>query len=210
VFQEYYKDLIVQTCYASIAHPESNGQLKRANAEILRGLKTRTYDCLKKHGAKWIDKLSCALWTNWTSSSQAMGETPFFLVYGAEAIIPSKITMVSPRVQAHDEAMKDQLRCDDVDLIDERRWQEALQNARYHQALRHYHQLFVHSRQLQVDDLVLHRRLTREGTNKLSPHWEGPFRVTQVCHPGCVCLATKDGTPLPNSWNIEHLHKFYP
>jgi hypothetical protein len=34
-----------------VAHPRSNGQVERANAEILRGLKTRTYDCLKKHGA---------------------------------------------------------------------------------------------------------------------------------------------------------------
>jgi transposase InsO family protein len=52
VFQECCEDLGVQICYASVAHPESNEQVERANAEILRGLKTRTYDCLKKHGAK--------------------------------------------------------------------------------------------------------------------------------------------------------------
>jgi transposase InsO family protein len=52
VFQEYYEDLDVQICYACIAHPESNEQVERAKAEILRGLNTRTYDCLKKHGAK--------------------------------------------------------------------------------------------------------------------------------------------------------------
>jgi hypothetical protein len=36
-------------CFASVAHPRSNGQAERPNAEILMGLKTRTYDCLKKH-----------------------------------------------------------------------------------------------------------------------------------------------------------------
>jgi hypothetical protein len=61
-----------------------------------------------------------------------------------------------------------------------------------------------------MDDLVLWCILTREGANKLSPYWEGPFPVTQVCRPGCVCLATEDGTPLPNSLNIEHLRKFDP
>jgi hypothetical protein len=61
VFQEYYEDLGIQICYAFVAHSESNGQVKRANAEILSGLKTCTYDCLKKHGDKWIDELSCAL-----------------------------------------------------------------------------------------------------------------------------------------------------
>jgi hypothetical protein len=127
-----------------------------------------------------------------------MGETPFFLVYGVEAIILPEITMVSPRVQAYDEVMQDRLWRDDVDLVDEQRWQAALQNAWYHEALRRYHQQFVQSRQLQVDDLVLRRILTREGANRLSPCWEGPFWVTQVCRPRCVRLATENGTPLPN------------
>jgi hypothetical protein len=47
----------------------------------------------------------------------------------------------------------------------------------------------VRSRELQVEDLVLWQVLTREGANKLSPGWEGPFLVTQVSCPGCVCLA---------------------
>jgi hypothetical protein len=34
--------------------------------------------------------------------------------------------------------------------------------------------------------------------------------VTQVCRLGYASLATEDGTPLPNPWNIEHIHKFYP
>jgi transposase InsO family protein len=45
-FQGYCKDLGIQICYTSVAHPESNGQVERANAEILKGLKTRTYDGL--------------------------------------------------------------------------------------------------------------------------------------------------------------------
>jgi hypothetical protein len=57
---------------------------------------------------------------------------------------------------------------------------------------------------------MLRRVLTREGANKLSLGWEGPFQVTQVYNPRCVYLATEDGEPLPNPWNIEHLHKFYP
>jgi hypothetical protein len=72
----------------SVAHPESNAPFERANAEILMGLKTCTYDCMKKHGVLWIDELSCALWANRTSSSHATGEAPFFLVCGAEAVIP--------------------------------------------------------------------------------------------------------------------------
>ena len=84
LFQEYREDIIIQLCFATVAHPRSNGQVERANAEVLRGLKTRTYNCLKKHGAKWVDELPCVLWGNRTTPSRATGETPFFLVYGTE------------------------------------------------------------------------------------------------------------------------------
>jgi hypothetical protein len=102
-FQGYCEDLGIQICYASPAHPESNGQVERANAEILKGLKTRTYDGLKKHGKKWIDEIPCALWGNRTSPSRAMGETPFFMVYGAEVVLPPEVTMGSLRVKTYDE-----------------------------------------------------------------------------------------------------------
>jgi hypothetical protein len=105
LFQEYCEGIDTQLCFASVAHPKSNNQAERANAEILRGLKTRTYDCLKKHGANWVNELSCVLWGNWTTPSRATGETPFFLVYRAEACLPLEIIMGSPRVQSFDESM---------------------------------------------------------------------------------------------------------
>jgi hypothetical protein len=81
--------------------------VERANAEILKGLKTHTYDGLKKHGKRWIDELLCALWGNWISPSRATGEMPFFMVYRAEAVFPPEVTMGSLRVQAYDEAAQD-------------------------------------------------------------------------------------------------------
>jgi hypothetical protein len=70
---------------------------------------TRTYDYLKKHGANWVSKLPLVLWGNRTTPSRATGETPFFLVYGAEACLPSEIIMGSPQVQAFDESMQERL-----------------------------------------------------------------------------------------------------
>jgi hypothetical protein len=122
--------------------------VERANTKILKGLKTRTYDGLKKHGKRWIDELLCALWGNRTSPNRAMGETSFFMVYGAEAVLPPEVTMGSLRVQAYDEAAQDQLRREDFDLVDERRWQSAIKNARYHQALKRYQERFVRNREL--------------------------------------------------------------
>jgi hypothetical protein len=150
-------------------------QVERANAEILKRLKTRTYDGLKKHGKKWIDELPCALWGSQTSPNRATGETPFFMVYGAKVVLPLEVTMGSLHVMTYDEATQDQLWCNDIDLVDEQRWQSVIKNARYRQVLTRYHQWFVWSRELQVDDLVLRRVLNREGMNKLSPPGKVPF-----------------------------------
>jgi hypothetical protein len=51
LFREYCEGIGTQLCFASVAHPKSNGQVERENVEILKGLKTRTYVCLKKHAA---------------------------------------------------------------------------------------------------------------------------------------------------------------
>jgi hypothetical protein len=107
LFQEYCDGTGTQLCFASMAHPRSNGQAERANTEILRGLKTCTYVCLKKRGANWVNELPSVLWGNRTTPSRATGETLFFLVYGAEACLPPKILMGSPRVQSFDESMQE-------------------------------------------------------------------------------------------------------
>ena len=82
--------------------------------------------------------------------------------------------------------------------------------ARYQQALGHYHFRNICSRTLEVGDLILRQVQSREGLYKLSPMWEGPFRVAHVSRPGVVRLETQDGVPIQNAWNIQHLPKFYP
>jgi hypothetical protein len=72
-------------------------------------LKINTYNKLKKHGTGWIDELPVVVWANRTTPSRTKGKTPFFLVYGAEAMLPTKITLGSPRVWAYREEDQDQL-----------------------------------------------------------------------------------------------------
>jgi hypothetical protein len=57
---------------------------------------------------------------------------------------------------------------------------------------------------------VLRRILSREVLHKLSPIWEGPFKVTHIARPGLARLENAEGVPVGNPWNIAHLRKFYP
>src|SRR5215216_4537509 len=107
---QYVHALESKISFASVSHPRSNGQAERANAEVLRGLKTRTFDTLQKHGKRWIDELPAVLWSIRTTPNRATGQTPFSLMYGAEAVLPTELTYGSPRVLAYDELEQEQLR----------------------------------------------------------------------------------------------------
>ena len=59
---------------------------------MLAGLKPRLFDELKDYGDKWIYELPKVVWGLHTQQSRAMGYSPFFLVYGSEAILPANLT----------------------------------------------------------------------------------------------------------------------
>jgi hypothetical protein len=62
-------------------------------------------------------------------------ETPFFLVHGAEAVLPVEVTHEAPRVMAYDEVTSKEALQDDVDTLDEAR-DKALERAtQYQQSL---------------------------------------------------------------------------
>jgi transposase InsO family protein len=104
LFREYCASVGIKICFASIAHPRSNGQAERANAEVLKGLKTRSFNSkLEDCGKKWLDNLQSVLWSIRTSATKPTGETPFFLVYGAEAVLPTDVKFGSPRLLAFNE-----------------------------------------------------------------------------------------------------------
>jgi hypothetical protein len=44
------------------------------------------------------------------------------MVYGADVVLPLEVTMVSLYVKTYDEVTQDQLRREDIDLVDEQRW----------------------------------------------------------------------------------------
>ena len=98
----------------------------------------------------------------------------------------------------------------DLVLGEEHRREAALRAAGYQQALRRYHCRSILPRTFEVGDPVLRRVLSREGLHKLSPMWEGPFKVVHFSRPGAARLETQEWVPIPNAWNIQHLRRFYP
>jgi hypothetical protein len=120
-FWEFCENVCIKVKYVSIAHPRANGQVKRTNSIIIEGLKKRLNDKNSKKGGKWIHELPHVVWGLRTQPSKATEQTPFFLVYGSEAILPADIMWKSPRVEMYNEGEANEARQLELDSIEEAR-----------------------------------------------------------------------------------------
>jgi hypothetical protein len=147
---------------------------------IIEGLKKRFYDENSKKGGKWIYELPHVVWGLRTKPFKATGQTPFFLVYGSEAILPADIMWKSPRVEMCDGGEADEARQLELDSIEEAHCTALVQSARYLQGIWRYHDRNVREWSFRIGDLVLHRIQDESSLHKLNSRWEGPFVVKQV------------------------------
>jgi transposase InsO family protein len=103
-----------------------------------RILNPRIFDRLNKSGRKWLQELPTVVWSLRTTPSRATGFTPFFLVHGAEVVLPTDLEYGSPRVRGYDEGANQQAREDSLDQLDEAHTMALMHSVRYQQSLRHY------------------------------------------------------------------------
>ena len=120
-FMDYCDGLGIKLNFASVAHPQTNGQVEKANGLICNGIKKRLLSPLEKARHAWVDELPSVLWSLRTTPNAATQETPFFLVHGAEAVLLVELEHDSPRVIEYDEEASQKALKDDVDAADEAR-----------------------------------------------------------------------------------------
>jgi hypothetical protein len=155
---------------------------------ILQGLKPRIFDRLNKSGRKWLQELSVVVWSLRTTPSRATGFTPFFLVYGAEAVLPIDLEYGSPRVRGYDEGTNQRAREDSLDQLDEARTVALMHSARYQQALRRYQARKIQRWDFNEGDLVLRLRQDNRGAISYRPHGRDPTSLSEC------------STTAPTSW----------
>ena len=66
-------------------------------------IKPRLVRSLKESDTHWVEELDSILWGLQTTPNRTTGCTPFFMVYGTEAVLPYDIIHDSPRVCMYEE-----------------------------------------------------------------------------------------------------------
>ena len=84
--------------------------------------------------------------------------------------------------------------------------------ANYKAKVAEYYNWKVRPRRAKVGDLILRKNsITNRDTTrgKLTPNWEGPYKVIEEVSPGTYKLQHMDGKVLPHTWNMENLRLYY-
>ncbi|XP_073137279.1 uncharacterized protein [Henckelia pumila] len=158
---------------------------------------------------KWVDELPSVLWAYRTTPQSSIGESPFSLAYGVEAIAPAEIGEESLRIKHYNaEGNQQDLRAS-LDLIEELREGASVRAARHRARMSRAYDHRVKQRTFQVGDLVIRRADVLHPVGKLDPKWEGPYKVIKIAREGAYRLQHSNGKVLPRTWNVANLKKYF-
>ncbi|GKB04284.1 reverse transcriptase domain-containing protein [Tanacetum coccineum] len=176
-------------------HPQTNGLVERANRSLGEGIKAR----LDERSKDWIGELSHVLWAHHTMIKSSNGETPFSLTYGTEAVIPAEIGMPTLRTAEVDLIKNDEALEINLDLIEEKREQAAIQEAKSKAKMEKYYNSKVRGTSFKPGDMVYRSNDASHAKDggKLGPKWEGPYEVMESLGKGAYKFKDRKGNELP-------------
>jgi hypothetical protein len=88
MFKDFCHQVEMKVIFASVYHPQSNGAVERANTLIFEAIK-KILEGEKKD--KWVKIMPKAVCSHNMTISRATNFTPFWLLFGAEAVVPEEI-----------------------------------------------------------------------------------------------------------------------
>nr|GEV38615.1 reverse transcriptase domain-containing protein [Tanacetum cinerariifolium] len=121
-----------------------------------------------------MEEVSHVLWAHRTMIKLSNGETPFSLTYGAKAVIPTEISMPTLRTAEVDMIKNNEVLGISLDLLEEKREQAAIQEARNKAKMEGYYNARVRSTSFCPGDFVYQSNEAShaEDGGKLGPKYE--------------------------------------
>ena len=116
-FRRYCYDLGIKNRYSTSTYPQGNRRAEAVNKVIVNGLKKRLDDAK----GKWVEELPHVFWTYRTTPCRSIGETPFSMTYGVDAVIHLETRFPILRASSFTLSSNDGLLEKSLDLIEEHR-----------------------------------------------------------------------------------------
>jgi hypothetical protein len=128
---------------ASVANPQTNGLVERANQMLLQGIKPWIQLLLERTPGCRIEELPSVVWGIRTSTNRSTGYTPFFMVYGPRQYFQLALSSTLPELFIMLKEENELNRLNGLDALDEERGRALSRLAIYHQGLQRYHNRWI-------------------------------------------------------------------
>jgi hypothetical protein len=190
-------------------HPKANGLTERANGIIGKILNKTASD----HKPDWDLKLFAAVYAYNLAYKGTTGQTPYYLVFGQQALVPIEFEVPSLRVTVQERMTVDQSlkeRGYAVEKLEEVRLEASSRLAHQQGLTKRAHDKKIRPIPLAEGDLVLlYDSRYMHFPGKLHTHWLGPYEVHSLFPNGSVQVASIEGEVFPVRVNFDHLKKYY-
>ena len=161
---------------------QRNGLAESTNKNLIKIIK-RT---IEQNHKNWHKSLIFSLWADRITQKASIGTSPFNLVYGKEAVLPTNVILLSlALIQFIEETPSSsiQLRHDQILKLEEEREKSKVIHAKHQQIIKSsFDSLSSGSKQFQVGDLVLKWDKAHEEKGKhikFQKMWLGPFQICE-------------------------------
>ena len=196
----------IQHRHTTPYHPQTNGRLEKFNDILTQILAKMT---APQRQSQWDEYLPDALLAHRAHASSSTGVSPFFLLYGREARLPSE--RICEAIQRHPTDRE-------IAYLRERRLEHVQNLSRIRQEANRRAESRMEKEASQREERYRERGLgpgdlvkrRHEAGTKLHPRWDGPFVIRDVTDKNTYQLQTRNGYILKNLYNGERLQHYFP
>jgi transposase InsO family protein len=198
--------------YSASYYPQGNGLAESTNKNLIKIIK-RT---VAENHKNWHNALLNALWADRVTPKAAIGNSPFFLVYGREAILPPHVLLpslqLSQKVQ-EEECPPLESHINALMKLEEVRTQAKHKLDQHQQLIKSWFDSNSASdRNFEVGDLILKWDKPHEGKGehtKFQNLWLGPFLIAEKLGPSSFRLQNLEGQPDTYLVNGQALKRYF-
>ena len=179
LFGQLCKSFNINHVMASAYHHQTNGKVEK----FLKFLENSLAMVASADLSNWCRMLDKALFTYRVSLNRMLNETPFYLLYGRDAILPNDLLVFRKQQLGHRAIVSEDLEQYKLEVV--KRLSEAYEQLNKHKEAvqtkyKEYYDQSQKDVEYQVGDKVfVYKPASKEGLSfKLLPHWTGPYEIS--------------------------------